>query len=86
MDVSDLKKQLDELEKERKKLQGQAEDMKKKEKVSIFPSQILKQRNTYIEIHISFTVDAMECRYNQSTGIFEDGGQQYGAEESRRTD
>ena len=38
MDVSDLKKQLDELEKERKKLQGQAEDMKKKEKVSIFPS------------------------------------------------
>jgi len=33
IDVSDLTKQLDELEKERKKLQDQAEDMKKKEKL-----------------------------------------------------
>jgi len=45
IDVSDLTKQLDELEKERKKLQDQAEDMKKKEKVVIPISFKLIDRN-----------------------------------------
>jgi hypothetical protein len=51
--VSDLTKQLAELEKERKKLSDQAEDMKKKEKVLIFfvfPNALLKALIVLIKI------------------------------------